>query len=570
MRLIMIPDIADRGDRTELAGLRQALSAHPLNVLMTEAAQRAFCQADDSTALEEGIGSKEAARTAWVMPPQWHVSGPAGGLRIVHTGASAVLDNEIVKEACRHPWLILSNGRFVTQVNLPLLNGVLAKTGTDVVAIRVSPELRAHQERVRLTPEGELVGCRRLYRDVAEPAPIPADWPHHLFVKASCAEKILGAAATRDFGEVLATCRACGLKIRSFAIAGMEIDLASSQGLLALAKWMLSLTPPSRTVSSLLYDRSAGRAELLAEVSAEARLAGPVLMGKGVRVEAGAVVVGPTVLCEHSTIGPDSLVDASIVGPGIAVDRGRGLAGSCELSPQASKPEARGPADVSFARHATGIRRGSEFRTWPKFSYARCFKRIADFIAAIIVLALFAPIIPFIALAVRISSPGPVFYKDRRQGLHGRPFHCIKFRTMRVGAAEIQDKLRFVSEVDGPQFKINDDPRISSVGHFLRETSIDEIPQFFNVLVGQMSVVGPRPSPEAENTQCPSWRDARLSVRPGITGLWQVSRTRRPYKDFQEWIYYDTKYVSGLSLRNDLQICGQTFKRLLWTFVEQF
>ena len=115
-----------------------------------------------------------------------------------------------------------------------------------------------------------------------------------------------------------------------------------------------------------------------------------------------------------------------------------------------------------------------------------------------------------------------------------------------------------------------DDPRISTVGHFLRETYLDEIPQFFNVLCGQMSVVGPRPSPEAENTLCPSWRDARLSVRPGITGLWQVNRTRQPYRDFQEWIYYDTQYVENLSPRLDLWICWRAFTRMLGNFAAQF
>jgi lipopolysaccharide/colanic/teichoic acid biosynthesis glycosyltransferase len=115
-----------------------------------------------------------------------------------------------------------------------------------------------------------------------------------------------------------------------------------------------------------------------------------------------------------------------------------------------------------------------------------------------------------------------------------------------------------------------DDPRITTVGRFLRETYLDEIPQFFNVLRGQMSVVGPRPSPEAENTQCPLWRDARLSVRPGITGLWQVSRTREAHKDFQEWIHYDTRYVREFSPWLDLWICWRTFRRMVENFISQF
>jgi len=177
---------------------------------------------------------------------------------------------------------------------------------------------------------------------------------------------------------------------------------------------------------------------------------------------------------------------------------------------------------------------------------------------------------PFIALAIKLTSPGPVFYKDRRQGRFGKAFNCLKFRTMHTGSDRIQEKLRAVSQVDGPQFKLDDDPRISLAGRFLRNTYIDEIPQFLNVLAGQMSVVGPRPSPEAENTLCPWWRDARLSVRPGITGLWQVSRTRVPDRDFQEWIYYDTEYVRNLSLRLDLKICRRTVSEMVKSFISQF
>ena len=114
------------------------------------------------------------------------------------------------------------------------------------------------------------------------------------------------------------------------------------------------------------------------------------------------------------------------------------------------------------------------------------------------------------------------------------------------------------------------DPRITTVGKFLRDTFIDEIPQFINVLLGQMSVVGPRPSPREENVACPTWRDARLSVRPGITGLWQVCRTRRFGYDFQEWIHYDTKYVRELSFRLDLLICWRTATQLITNFVDQF
>jgi lipopolysaccharide/colanic/teichoic acid biosynthesis glycosyltransferase len=185
-------------------------------------------------------------------------------------------------------------------------------------------------------------------------------------------------------------------------------------------------------------------------------------------------------------------------------------------------------------------------------------------------LTLLAPVFFILAIFIKLTSSGPVFYKSIREGRYGRQIRCLKFRTMVAGAEQMQEKLRIVNEVDGPQFKIVHDPRISSLGRFLRDTCLDETPQFINVLLGQMSIVGPRPSPENENSQCPPWRDARLSVRPGITGLWQISRTRRPSRDFQEWVHYDTEYIRKLSLKTDLWICFKTFIKLINDFIDQF
>jgi len=125
--------------------------------------------------------------------------------------------------------------------------------------------------------------------------------------------------------------------------------------------------------------------------------------------------------------------------------------------------------------------------------------------------------------------------------------------TERIGA-ELAD----LNLCDGPQVLIKNDPRITRVGAILRRFQIDEFPQFFNVLRGQMSIVGPRPSPDRENQYCPAWRDLRLSVRPGITGLWQIRRTRAPGEDFQEWIRYDMEYVRRASFWFDLKLCFKT------------
>jgi lipopolysaccharide/colanic/teichoic acid biosynthesis glycosyltransferase len=129
---------------------------------------------------------------------------------------------------------------------------------------------------------------------------------------------------------------------------------------------------------------------------------------------------------------------------------------------------------------------------------------------------------------------------------------------MRRDAEQIKQQLQAQNQVDGPQFFIRNDPRLTRVGKLLRQHNLDELPQFFNVLLGDMSVVGPRPSPYKENQYCPAWREARLSVRPGITGLWQIRRTRRAGADFQEWIKYDLEYVQRWGWKMEVAIILKT------------
>lgn len=183
------------------------------------------------------------------------------------------------------------------------------------------------------------------------------------------------------------------------------------------------------------------------------------------------------------------------------------------------------------------------------------WKRVMDVVLTLIGVIALSPLFALVAILIKCTSAGPVFFAHRRQGLGGKEFPCLKFRSMRTGADAMQDALRSKNEVDGPQFKIEHDPRLTVLGKWLRQTNIDELPQLFNVLVGHMSLVGPRPSPDKENQLCPSWRRARLSVKPGVTGLWQVMRLRdQEQSDFQEWIYYDVEYARHQSLWLDWQI----------------
>ena len=170
------------------------------------------------------------------------------------------------------------------------------------------------------------------------------------------------------------------------------------------------------------------------------------------------------------------------------------------------------------------------------------------------------PFYPLVMLAIWWEDGRPFFFAHRRETWRGKEFPCLKFRSMRNDAEAEKLRLQKVNKADGPHFFFESDPRLTRVGRFLRATDIDELPQLWNVLLGQMSLVGPRPSPYSENQFCPAWREARLSVRPGITGLWQVSRTRDDGMDFQEWIKFDIEYVENAGWRMDLVILWRTMR----------
>ena len=565
MQLIVVRETRDsRGSGTGL--LRYALSTAPLNGVVLEGLRHPWrCRQTDG--LAERRGGMDREDSLWVLPRDWEANGTAAPSPAVFYGDSLRLDARELEGRCQGAWAIITNGRFVAQVNRRLLARLLETTRADVTAVTAAPDLLACREKLRVTQDNTVVGYRRLYADSVSPVPVPVDWPHYLLVRREATSIAFKCGLLGGFEAWAEGCRAAGLRLQGMAVAGSAHDLESEEGVLAMSRAALSRASGRQALGG----RPPACPREGCEISPDSRLIGPVLFGKQVTVEAGAVVVGPTILCDGSTVGRDAIVDSAIVGAGVSIEPNLSL-GSCIVRVPGPRPAAeRAVASADGLPPECVLSGGkSVFRTWPRFSYAQCFKRIADVVAAALVLILFAPVIPVIALAVKISSPGPVFFRDKRQGLQGKPFYCVKFRTMRQGADKIQDKLRFVSEVDGPQFKMADDPRITTVGRFLRETYLDEIPQFFNVLCGQMSVVGPRPSPEAENTLCPSWRDARLSVRPGITGLWQVRRTREPQKDFQEWIHYDTQYVRDFSFGLDLWICWRTFRRMIENFVNQF
>lgn len=189
------------------------------------------------------------------------------------------------------------------------------------------------------------------------------------------------------------------------------------------------------------------------------------------------------------------------------------------------------------------------------------WKRAIDATGALVGLVLLSPLLFAIALAIKLTSRGPVFFRQNRIGQGGRRFTIYKFRSMVAGAEALQAALLAMNEQDGPAFKIHRDPRITPLGRLLRKTSLDELPQLWNVLVGDMSLVGPRPLPCSQAAACEQWQHRRLDVAPGLTCIWQVKGRSRV--TFAEWIRMDLRYVTARSLALDLRLLVQTVPAVL-------
>ena len=446
------------------------------------------------------------------------------------------------------------NGRFFFTTDEAHLNETLRACSWDVATVQICADLKSSKEIFRLTPQSQVVGFRRFYSSSVEPIDMPDCWPPLLILKKAAFQELCkNSGFPTNFQRLRQEVSRLRLNAVNLRAGGDVTSLDDQSALLDCIEGLQDILPNQKE----------------AALSASGcRIAEPVFIGKDVTVESGVTLVGPVVLSNRVHVKSGSVIRRSILGEDTTVEQNGFINNQICL--------VRGGTKSSLPENNTCMSTSEfsipkkEYRKWPFLSYARLGKRVFDIITSLLILILLVPIFPLIILMIKLTSPGPIFYKARRQGLWGKEFGCLKFRTMVQQADTMQERLRVVNQVDGPQFKIKNDPRISGAGKFLRDTCIDELPQFFNVLFGQMSIVGPRPSPENENDSCPTWRDARLSVRPGITGLWQVLRTRQAGEDFREWVYYDTQYVRNLSFGKDLWICAKTAHTLIDTFLRQF
>lgn len=184
-------------------------------------------------------------------------------------------------------------------------------------------------------------------------------------------------------------------------------------------------------------------------------------------------------------------------------------------------------------------------------------KRVLDILCSLIGLIILFPILAIVAILIKVDSKGPILFSQKRVGLNGYIFKMYKFRSMVIDAEELKNRLKEQNEMSGPMFKIKNDPRITKIGRFIRKTSIDELPQLINILKGEMSLVGPRPSLPNEVLEFEPWMKRRLEVKPGLTCYWQVMG--RNSIGFEEWMKLDVKYVKNRSFLLDLKLIFKTF-----------
>jgi lipopolysaccharide/colanic/teichoic acid biosynthesis glycosyltransferase len=310
-------------------------------------------------------------------------------------------------------------------------------------------------------------------------------------------------------------------------------------------------------------------------ISPQAHLLGPVVIGDDCVIERNTQIIGPAAVGRRCTVEQGSFVRESILWDDTVMERGartqyciveqgmRVTAGesfsNTVIVDEADAEDASLMASDQAFHGITAL--SSSMLAGQKGPAYQLLKRSLDVAISVLALVTLLPVLFLLALSIKLDSPGPVLFRQKRCGRGGYDFGMLKFRTMVQDAESQQKKLAARKDNDGPMFKLANDPRVTRVGAVLRRTSLDELPQLVNVLKGEMSLVGPRPLVMDEMKCSPSWRDIRLRVKPGMTGLWQVSGRSEAF--FHDWIRYDVHYVMNQSLWMDLKILFQTVRVVL-------
>lgn len=308
------------------------------------------------------------------------------------------------------------------------------------------------------------------------------------------------------------------------------------------------------------------------EIHPSAQLFAPILIADDCQIEGASQVIGPAVLGPSTVVRQGAVLRESVTWHEVTLEKGSRTSycvvdtstavakmRECTLRVVTAKDlQVGGPNLPAMDPWAlNGVRfNGHRLRPLARRWLYAASKRALDLILAALGILICLPVWLVVAILIKLDSPGPIFFRQRRCGKGGEEFNMLKFRTMVANAENLQTTLAERKEVDGPVFKLRKDPRVTRLGRFLRRTSLDEIPQLINVLKGEMSLVGPRPLALEEMKFNSVWRDLRLSVKPGITGLLQVNG--RSESRFHDWIQYDINYVKNQSLMLDVKILVRT------------
>lgn len=350
------------------------------------------------------------------------------------------------------------------------------------------------------------------------------------------------------------TMAAHGVPSQDVPYHGRFFDLTDEAGALGFSERRVLDSMPPHAARSPGHNGTAVTAHGV-DVHPTARLLGPVVLADRAVVEADALIIGPTLIGPGARVGRGAVVAQCLVGSGASIPE------RVVARQRVVPPLTRGAVEGSSVQRRP-VRSAPPAPEQEARRLYHAAKELTEPLLALALLVVLSPLFIVVALLIKLTSTGPVFYGGLREGKDGHPFHCWKFRSMAADAHLRQRELWAQQQLDGPQFKMNRDPRVTPVGVWMRRTNIDELPQIMNVLRGEMSFVGPRPSPFRENQICVPWRQARLSVRPGITGLWQICRRDRAAGDFHQWIFYDLAYVRHASPLVDVKIILSTIATL--------
>lgn len=435
-------------------------------------------------------------------------------------------------------------------------------------AAAVGADRTGATERVLCDDSGRVTRIRRLYSGVTQTMRHRGVVMHSMLPVAAMQE-----IQFTTLVQLPATLAAAGIVTRDIPMATDLIDLANHAEYLAFSE--LVTAEAARSSVPHGYSRLAdhvivGRGALVHET---VRIIGPAIVQPGALIEEDVTIIGPALIGAGAMIRQGAVIAQAVVPAGMMVESNSTIRHTVAASIGASVAmEADEAGEWSGEYFDTAIEPddGDHPILAPELvdraAVSRAglaCKRIADITISLFVILLTLPITLAAAVLIKLTSRGPLFFVHEREGAGGKAFPCLKFRTMIADAHEMQRRLQNQNMLDGPHFKITNDPRVTAIGRILRKYNIDELPQLLNVLAGHMSLVGPRPSPFRENQYCVPWRRARLSIRPGVTGIWQICRSGRHDGDFQQWIYYDMIYVRKMTPLLDLRILAATAYSLL-------